>query len=154
MSQLNATAIDGISDTHLGTAATAIATVHTRLGVTSPTLRPIMGDGDTLGANHDQELLDYYYFHPDHLGSSYITNGVGTISQHMEYLPFGETLVDEHVNSKNSPFKYNGKEFDEETGNYYYGARYYDPKFSIFISVGSLVLQIGGCLWVLLPKPY
>ncbi|WP_244877497.1 RHS repeat-associated core domain-containing protein [Flavobacterium subsaxonicum] len=46
----------------------------------------------------------------------------------MEYLPFGETLVDEHLNSNNSPFKFNGKGFDEETGNYYYSARYYDPK--------------------------
>jgi hypothetical protein len=25
----------------------------------------------------------------------------------MEYLPFGETLVDEHLNSNNSPFKFN-----------------------------------------------
>jgi RHS repeat-associated protein len=84
-------------------------------------------------------LLNYYYFHPDHLGSSsYITNAGGTATQHMEYLPFGETLVDEHLNSFNSPFKYNGKEFDEETGNYYYGARYYDPKWSIFVSVDPL----------------
>ena len=59
----------------------------------------------------------------------------------MEYLPFGETLVDEHTNSYNSPFKYNGKEFDEETGNYYYGARYYDPRLSIFISVDPLAEQ-------------
>ncbi|HUH50477.1 MAG TPA: RHS repeat-associated core domain-containing protein [Flavobacterium sp.] len=80
--------------------------------------------------------MDIYYFHPDHLGSSsYITNMAGMVSQHMEYLPFGELLVDEHKNSYNSPFKYNGKEFDEETGNYFYGARYYDPKWSIFISV-------------------
>jgi len=53
----------------------------------------------------------------------------------MEYLPFGETLTDEHLNSTNSPFKFNGKERNEETGNYYYGARYYDPKLSISISV-------------------
>lgn len=56
----------------------------------------------------------------------------------MEYLPFGELLVDEHKNSYNSPFKYNGKEFDKETGNYFYGTRYYDPKWSIFISVDPL----------------
>lgn len=48
------------------------------------------------------------------------------------------TLVDEHINSFNSPFKFNGKEYDEETGNYYYSARYYDPKLSIFISVDPL----------------
>jgi hypothetical protein len=60
-------------------------------------------------------LLNIYYFHPDHLGSSsYITNAAGVVTQHMEYLPFGETLVDEHLNSNNSPFKFNGKEFDDE----------------------------------------
>jgi RHS repeat-associated protein len=45
----------------------------------------------------------------------------------------------QHLNSNNSPFKFNGKEYDEETGNYYYSARYYDPKLSIFISVDPLV---------------
>ncbi|QYJ68232.1 RHS repeat domain-containing protein [Flavobacterium litorale] len=54
-------------------------------------------------------------------------------------MPSGETLIDEHSNSHNSPFKFNGKEFGEETGNYYYSARYYDPKLSIFVSVDSLV---------------
>lgn len=53
----------------------------------------------------------------------------------MEYLPFGELLVDEHQNSYNTPFKFNAKELDEETGWYYYGARYYDPKWSVWLSV-------------------
>ena len=38
----------------------------------------------------------------------------------------------------NSPFKFNGKELDEETGLYYYGARYYDPKVSFWLSVDPL----------------
>lgn len=41
-------------------------------------------------------------------------------------------------NYYNSPFKFNGKELDEETGFYYYGARYYDPKISIWLSVDPL----------------
>jgi RHS repeat-associated protein len=91
------------------------------------------------GYSHDPDLYAAFWFHPDHLGSSnYITNLAGNISQHMEYLPFGETLVEEHLNSNNSPYKFNGKELDEETGNYYYGARYYDPKFSIWLSVDPL----------------
>ena len=69
--------------------------------------------------------------------SSYITNSAGEINQHLEYLPFGEILVEEHLNSYNSPFKFNAKEFDAETGNYYYGARYYDPKWSIWLSVDA-----------------
>ncbi|MGM0635273.1 MAG: RHS repeat-associated core domain-containing protein [Bacteroidota bacterium] len=48
----------------------------------------------------------------------------------------------EHLNSNNSPFRFNAKELDEETGNYYYGARYYDPKFSIWISVDPLAEQM------------
>ena len=56
----------------------------------------------------------------------------------MEYFAFGETFVEEHKNSHNSPYKYNGKELDEETGWYYYGARYYDPVTSRFLSVDPL----------------
>jgi len=79
------------------------------------------------------------------LGSSnYITDLNGNISQHMEYLPFGETLVEEHKNSNNSPYKFNGKELDDETGNYYYGARYLNPKFSIWLSVDPLAEKYPG----------
>ena len=37
------------------------------------------------------------------------------------------------------PYLFNGKELDTETGLYYYGARYYDPKVSIFLNVDPLV---------------
>ncbi|SDX31564.1 RHS repeat domain-containing protein [Aequorivita viscosa] len=74
--------------------------------------------------------------------SSYITNLAGEITQHMKYLPFGETLVEEHLNSNNSPYKFNAKELDAETGNYYYGARYYDPKWSIWLSIDPLAEQM------------
>src|SRR5699024_1869200 len=49
------------------------------------------------GGGHFEEETPYW-FHPDHLGSSsYISNTDGYISQHMEYFPFGETLVEEHA---------------------------------------------------------
>jgi RHS repeat-associated protein len=86
------------------------------------------------------ELYDAYFYHSDHLGSSnYISNNTGIVSQHTEYLPFGETFVDEHLNSHNTPFKFNAKELDDETGNYYYGARYYNPKWNVWLSVDPLV---------------
>ncbi|MFA7688215.1 MAG: RHS repeat-associated core domain-containing protein [Moheibacter sp.] len=56
----------------------------------------------------------------------------------MEYFAFGETFVEEHRSSNNSPYKFNGKELDEETGWYYYGARYYDPRISVWLSVDPL----------------
>lgn len=102
---------------------------------------PYLYEGFVLNVDesHYPELYDAYWYHPDHLGSSsYITNLAGDITQHMEYLPFGETLVEEHLNSYNSPYKFNAKELDEETGWYYYGARYYNPKWSIWLSVDPL----------------
>ena len=38
-------------------------------------------------------------------------------------------------------YKFNGKELDDATGMYYYGARYYDPRISIFVSVDPLAEQ-------------
>lgn len=37
-----------------------------------------------------------------------------------------------------TPYLFNAKEFDEETGLYYYGARYYDPRVSLWISTDIL----------------
>lgn len=70
-----------------------------------------------------------------------ITDANGSLSQHVLYFAYGETFVDEHRNSTNSPYLFNGKEYDEETGRYYYGARYYDPRISIFISVDPLAKE-------------
>ena len=89
-------------------------------------------EGDTY------EKMQFYY-HPDHLGSSsYITNLDGEVVQHIEYVPFGEVFIEERNNIWNTPYLFNAKEFDEETGLYYYGARFYDPRLSLWISVDPL----------------
>ena len=80
-----------------------------------------------------------YFYHPDHLGaSSYITDREGRITQHTEYIAFGEVLFEEHSTSKTMPYLFNGKELDSETGLYYYGARYYDPRVSLWLNVDPL----------------
>ena len=53
-------------------------------------------------------------------------------------MPFGEILMEQSNSEYNNPYKYNGKELDEATGLYYYGARYMDPKTSIWLSVDPL----------------
>ncbi len=84
------------------------------------------------------ENLQFFY-HPDHLGSSsFITNLDGEVVQHIEYVPFGEVFIEERNNVWNTPYLFNAKEFDEETGMYYYGARYYEPRVSIWISSDPL----------------
>lgn len=78
---------------------------------------------------------------PDHLGStSYITTKNGSISQHVEYIAFGEVLFEEHSSSFSSPYLFNGKELDRETNLSYYGARYLDMKTSLWLNVDNLAL--------------
>ncbi|WP_233621812.1 SpvB/TcaC N-terminal domain-containing protein [Amycolatopsis sp. WAC 04182] len=75
------------------------------------------------------------YFHADHLGSSgYVTDSQGTVTEHLEYLPFGETWVEEKAGQGGTPYKFTGKELDEETGLYYHGARYYNPRTQLWAS--------------------
>jgi RHS repeat-associated protein len=90
----------------------------------------------------DDDEGGWYFYHPDHLGStSYITDASGEVNQHIEYFAFGETFVEE--GNDDGPFGdeggprylFNAKELDEETGLYYYGARYYDPRTSVFLSI-------------------
>ncbi len=84
------------------------------------------------------ENLQFYY-HPDHLGSSsYITNLDGEVVQHIEYVPFGEVFIEERNNVWNTPYLFNAKEFDEENGMYYYGARYYEPRLSLWMSTDPM----------------
>ena len=77
-----------------------------------------------------------FFYHSDHLGStSYITDDKANITLYDAYLPYGELLVDEHTSSEDMPYKFNGKELDQETGLYYYGARYMNPVTSLCYGV-------------------
>jgi RHS repeat-associated protein len=81
-----------------------------------------------------------YFYHPDHLGTStFLTDINGNAYQFFLNLPFGETMAEQLGGGYyNTPYKFNGKELDAETGLYYYGARYYDPRVSIWYSVDPL----------------
>ena len=85
------------------------------------------------------EVEETFYYHSDHLGSTaYITDQNANVTQYDAYLPYGELLVDEHSSSADLPYKFNGKELDEETGLYYYGARYMNPITSMWYGVDQL----------------
>ena len=88
---------------------------------------------------NDTTKEETFFYHSDHLGStSYITDDHANITQYDAYLPYGELLVDEHSSSEDLPYKFNGKQFDEETGLYYYGARYMNPVTSLWYGVDPL----------------
>jgi RHS repeat-associated protein len=93
------------------------------------------GEGYGTGARNLREAFQYFY-HPDHLGSTaYATDARGEVYQHLEYFPFGESWVDEVTGSdRRVPYRFTGKELDPETKLYYFGARYYDPRTSVWES--------------------
>ncbi|WP_318663311.1 RHS repeat-associated core domain-containing protein [Treponema sp.] len=93
---------------------------------------------------YQEEYYKQYYYHSDHLGSaSMISDYKGNEYQRIEYTPYGETWVEKTQNTglEFLPYKFTAKELDEETGLYYYGARYLDPKYSRWISTDP---ALGG----------
>ncbi|MBP5438269.1 MAG: hypothetical protein J6Y30_09845, partial [Treponema sp.] len=85
-----------------------------------------------------EEFHSQYFYHSDHLGSAQlVTNQDGEVYQRIEYTPYGETWIDMRTNITalyDVPYRFTAKELDSETGLYYYGARYLDPKYSRWIS--------------------
>jgi RHS repeat-associated protein len=77
-----------------------------------------------------------HYYTGNHLSSTQlVTDGTGVAIQQVEYAPFGEVVNEYNIdwNSGQVPdFKFNGKELDEESGMYYFEARYQSPP--VFIS--------------------
>ena len=77
-----------------------------------------------------------YYYHSDHLGSAQeITDYKGSEYERIEYTPYGELWIEKvAAGCAALPYRFTGKEMDSETGLYYYGARYLDPKYSHWLS--------------------
>ncbi|MFE2722757.1 SpvB/TcaC N-terminal domain-containing protein [Kitasatospora sp. NPDC059327] len=74
-----------------------------------------------------------WFFHADHIGSSgYVTDKQGAVAEHLEYFPYGETWVEERTGQADTPYQFTGEELDAETGLYYYGARYYNPRTQLW----------------------
>jgi|GEM_PF-1655404 len=109
--------------------------VHKHIFVGNSRLVTAMTHTDNQGDNEEQKAKQYYY-HSDHLGSAqFVTDWRGRQYEHIEYTPYGELWIEEVAAGLDKlPFRFTGKELDEETGLYYYGARYLDPKYSRWLS--------------------
>ena len=70
------------------------------------------------------------YFHNDHLGSPrVVTSAGGVVTATMSNKPFGAP----HAGSTPTSYGFTGKELDD-TGLYYFAARYYDPTVGRFVT--------------------
>lgn len=70
----------------------------------------------------------------DHLGTTRdIVNNAGQVVDHVKYDTFG-AVISETNQANSSSFLFAGREFDRETGLFYFRARYYDTSNGRFIS--------------------
>lgn len=80
------------------------------------------------------------FYHRNHVNSSaVITRLDGTEAMRAVYLPFGEISQPNSTGQNVTTLKFTGQELDEETGLYYYNARYMDPALGRFISPDNIV---------------
>jgi RHS repeat-associated protein len=71
-----------------------------------------------------------------------ITERDGYTHEFFMYNPWGEEMHQWNANTYafTSPYRFNAKELDPETGLAYYGARYYQNKLGVWLSVDPLAL--------------
>jgi RHS repeat-associated protein len=82
-----------------------------------------------------------YYYHADGLGSiTGLTDSSQTVVQNYGYDGFGNLSQTPTIQN---PYTYTGREWDRETGLYYYRARYYDPKAGRFLSEDPIGIAGG-----------
>jgi RHS repeat-associated protein len=80
------------------------------------------------------------YFLQDQLGSTTaLTNSLGVVVSQMNYDSFGNPSAGANL----TRYTYTGREFDSDTGLFYYRARWYDPKVGRFISEDPIGLAGG-----------
>jgi len=127
-------------------------------------LEAVYGPGGLLtdkylrGVVIDEVINGYHYdwpnkeknltFHHDHLNSvTAVTGHDGTTVETASYGPFGamtsETGPALSGGEVANKLRYTGREFDRETGLYYYRARYYDPEIGRFYTEDPLRFRAG-----------
>ena len=97
---------------------------YVHAGLDEP-VRMNTGPGAQLGGGAE------FYYHQDGLGSVVALSSVaGFMIEPSAYGPYGET---EGASPRSNPFRYTGREYDAETGLYYYRARYYSTGLGRFL---------------------
>ncbi|MBU7006021.1 RHS repeat domain-containing protein [Phosphitispora fastidiosa] len=105
----------------------------------------------------DAQML--FYLHNAHGDVTQLLDEEGQLIKDYRYDPFGQEEVNplpafggkqttelwrQEVEKIDNPFRYCGEYLDEETGNYYLRARYYDPSVQRFTQEDSYAIAFGA----------
>jgi RHS repeat-associated protein len=92
-----------------------------------------------------------YFLHADGLGSIIAaTDANGSVVETYEYEAYGKPIIKNRLGTVfdqstiGNPFLFTAREYDPETGLYFYRARYYDPVAGRFIQRDPIGFQGGG----------
>ncbi|MCH7711065.1 MAG: hypothetical protein IH903_05450 [Proteobacteria bacterium] len=86
-----------------------------------------------LDASGTFEATEHFVYHTDGSGSvTELTDSTGVVARAYAYDAYGQ-IADE-IGTLANPYAYTGREFDAESGLYFYRARYYDPETGRFLS--------------------
>jgi RHS repeat-associated protein len=95
-----------------------------------------------------------YYYHTDGLGSiTALTNETGAIVETIEYQAYGKPIIKDHTgavfdsSTVGTPYLFTAREFDSESGLYYYRARYYSAEIGRFLQEDPIGFMGGENLY-------
>ena len=85
--------------------------------------------------------MHYHFFVTDHLGNvRVVMNDAGVVEQVNQFYPYGESadMGQGGLDSVNNPYKWSGKEWDEDQGAYDFGACMYSAADAIWTTMDPL----------------
>jgi RHS repeat-associated protein len=85
-----------------------------------------------------------HYYHCDHLGTPIgLINESGELDWRVELDPWGNVVKEYNPKNLYQPVRFQGQQFDEETGLHYNRHRYYDPNLGRYITQDPIELRGG-----------
>jgi RHS repeat-associated protein len=122
----------------------------TRIASESISFNPISNGTATAGGDKGHT----FFFHQDHLGStSHLTDIAGNPVEYLQYFADGDIWINKSLsNEPLNGYTFSGKPFDPETGLHDFGARFYDPKTSLWLGIDPAFSEGGSVGWVHLPN--
>lgn len=146
--QVNSTVyIDGAFEHHRQSDTTGTAENNSLHVIDNQSRIALVRVGAPLDERDASPRVQYHF--GDHLGSSYVVLGGGNATSDSfinreEYFPYGETSFGSFAKKR---YRYSGKERDEESGLYYYGARYLAPWLVRWVSCDPVGATAGTNLY-------